>query len=100
MVRLEDEGRPQSDGSLAAASNVNPEHPQPRNDLVPPGPGVAVDGAECSATPGIPQILRIPRLSSQLRIVENRAITRLVVDRDKPRNLHFGLWCMVLGPLL
>ena len=74
VMRLEHEGRPQSDGGLAAASNVNPEHPQPRDDLVPPGPGVAVNGAECSATPGIPQILGIPRLSSQLRIVENRAI--------------------------
>ena len=77
MVRLEHEGRPQSDGGLATASNVHSEHPQPRNDLVPPGPGVAVDGAECSATPGISQILRIPRLSSQLRIV--RAIVKLRV---------------------
>ena len=61
-MRLEHEGRPQSYGGLAAASDVNTQPPQPRDDLVPSGARVTVNGAECSATSSIPQILGIPGL--------------------------------------
>ena len=71
MVRLEDEGRPQSNGGLAAASDMNSEPPQFRDDLVPSGSGVTIYGAECSATPGIPQVLRIPGLTSRLTIISS-----------------------------
>ena len=38
VVRLEDQGRPQSDGGLATASTVNPPGPQAGQHLVQRGP--------------------------------------------------------------
>ena len=92
VVRLEHQGRPQSDGGLATASTVNPLGPQTSQDLVPPGSSVAVDGTESPPASGSTEVLRVASLqlsqTSHEDISSLQGVLQQVVSLDR---LQYGV---------
>ena len=92
VVRLEHQGRPQSDGGLATASTVNPPGPQSSKDLISPGSSVAVDGTESPPASGSTEVLRIASLqlsqASHEDISNLQGVLKQIVSPDR---LQYGV---------
>ena len=91
-MRLEHQGRPQSDGGLATASTVNPPGPQSSQHLVSPGSTGAVDGTESAPASGSTEVLGVASLqllqTSHEDISSLQGVLQQIVSLDR---LQYGV---------